>query len=535
MAYFPRNTLPNKNLPPLTPTQMGLLQQAKKYASQVSVAHVMKKQQELYQKQAEMGFTGPDGIVRDQNYLERQQVLLFMTRVYVGSIDYDLKEEVVKNAFLPFGPLKTLNMSFDPITGKNKSFAFIEYETPEAAQLALDQMAGVVLGPRAIKVGRPANMPHNAVLLQQLLDERKDQKRIYISSIDDKISKSDIQEVFGAFGNVISCDLVIDTATKQHRSYGFLEYDTVAAADDACASMNIFDLGGKFLRVGKAIAPKELSLQNVPSVPIRAYNAVPPPTQIPTPKPVVPKKSKFLPPPPEAVIPAPGLIQPVVNNFNPPPNNIPPPGVVNPIQQFGGPPPPRPQTFAPPPQQQFPPPGQYPVPVPPPGMMPRPPMPPHGYPPNPNFGYIPPQPPLPPQNSQYDISQLPNTLSSQEDLKVHGVGGRHLMMQKLMRKESETCTMVLYNMVNPDQVDDTLEEEITEECGKYGQVKNVVIYTEPPSQQSAAIVKIFVMFATHHHCNSAITNLNGRYFGGRTIQALHFPQEKFNCRDFSNH
>ena len=451
MAYYPRNTLKNKNLPQLTPQQMGLLQQAKKYASQVSVAHVMKKQQELYQKQAEMGFAGPDGIVRDQNYLERQQALLFMTRVYVGSIDYDLKEEVVKNAFLPFGPLKTLNMSFDPITGKNKSFAFIEYETPEAAQLALDQMAGVVLGPRAIKVGRPANMPHNAVLLQLLLDERKDQKRIYISSIDDKISKSDIQEVFGAFGNVISCDLVIDTATKQHRSYGFLEYDTVAAANDACASMNIFDLGGKFLRVGKAIAPKELSLQNVPSVPIRAYNAVPPPTQLP-PQPVVPKKSKFLPPPVQAVIPAPGVLQPAVNKFTSPTNNVPPPGVVNPTQQYGGHPIPPPQTFAPQPHRPFPPPGQYPVPVPPPGMMVRPPMPPPGYQSDPNYGYLPPQPPLPPPNAQYDISQLPNTLSSQEDLKVHGVGGRHLMMQKLMRKESETCTMVLFNMVNPDQV-----------------------------------------------------------------------------------
>ena len=86
-------------------------------------------------------------------------------------------------------------------------------------------------------------------------------------------------------------------------------------------------------------------------------------------------------------------------------------------------------------------------------------MPPHGgYQPNPNYGYLPPQPPLPPQNSQYDISQLPNTLSSQEDLKVHGVGGRHLMMQKLMRKD-ETCTMVLFNMVNPDQVRQLIEKK----------------------------------------------------------------------------
>ncbi|MPC09331.1 Poly(U)-binding-splicing factor half pint [Portunus trituberculatus] len=38
-------------------------------------------------------------------------------------------------------------------------FAFVEYEMPEAAQLALEQMNGVMIGGRNIKVGRPSNMP----------------------------------------------------------------------------------------------------------------------------------------------------------------------------------------------------------------------------------------------------------------------------------------------------------------------------------------------------------------------------------------
>ncbi len=44
-------------------------------------------------------------------------------------------------------------MSWDPITQKHKGFAFVEYELPEAAQLALEQMNGVVIGGRNIKVG----------------------------------------------------------------------------------------------------------------------------------------------------------------------------------------------------------------------------------------------------------------------------------------------------------------------------------------------------------------------------------------------
>ena len=39
------------------------------------------------------------------------------------------------------------------------------------------------------------------------------------------------------------------------RGYGFIEYETQQAAQDATASMNLFDLGGQFLRVGKVVVP----------------------------------------------------------------------------------------------------------------------------------------------------------------------------------------------------------------------------------------------------------------------------------------
>ena len=58
-------------------------------------------------------------------------------------------------------------MSWDPITQKHKGFAFVEYEVPEAAQLALEQMNGVIISGRNIKVGRPSNM-HQA---QQVIDD----------------------------------------------------------------------------------------------------------------------------------------------------------------------------------------------------------------------------------------------------------------------------------------------------------------------------------------------------------------------------
>lgn len=43
-----------------------------------------------------------------------------MCRVYVGSVYYDMSPDTVKTAFHPFGPIKSIDMSFDPITQKHK-------------------------------------------------------------------------------------------------------------------------------------------------------------------------------------------------------------------------------------------------------------------------------------------------------------------------------------------------------------------------------------------------------------------------------
>lgn len=91
--------------------------------------------------------------------------IFFLNSVYVGSISFELKEDTIRTAFLPFGPIKSINMSWDPITQKHKGFAFVEYEIPEGAQLALEQMNGAMMGGRNIKVSKvKINLKSNFIL-----------------------------------------------------------------------------------------------------------------------------------------------------------------------------------------------------------------------------------------------------------------------------------------------------------------------------------------------------------------------------------
>ena len=88
-----------------------------------------------------------------QEAANKQRALLLMSRIYVGSINFELGDDTLRNGFAPFGTIKAVNMSWDSATMKHKGYAFVEYETAEAAQLALEQMNGVVIGGRNIKVG----------------------------------------------------------------------------------------------------------------------------------------------------------------------------------------------------------------------------------------------------------------------------------------------------------------------------------------------------------------------------------------------
>ena len=180
------------------------VKKAKKYAMEQTVKFVLVKQQQKQQKQ-------------QLEMIKRQQALLLMCRIYVGSIFYEVKEDTVRTSFGAFGPVRSINMSWDPPTNKHKGFAFIEFETPEAAKLAYEQMNGALLGGRNIKVGRPSNMPQAQPIIDQLNEEAKTYSRIYVASIHQELNEQDVQSVFEAFGTIRLCILVRDPQTGKHK------------------------------------------------------------------------------------------------------------------------------------------------------------------------------------------------------------------------------------------------------------------------------------------------------------------------------
>lgn len=132
------------------------------------------------------------------------------------------------------------------------------------------------------QVGRPSNIGQAQPIIDQLAEEARAFNRIYVASVHQDLSDDDIKSVFEAFGKIKSCTLARDPTTGKHKGYGFIgelgvlrrgggppsagagpphycscpaEYEKAQSSQDAVSSMNLFDLGGQYLRVGKAVTP----------------------------------------------------------------------------------------------------------------------------------------------------------------------------------------------------------------------------------------------------------------------------------------
>lgn len=74
-------------------------------------------------------------------------------RLYVGSLHFNITEEMLQGIFEPFGKIQSIQLIMDQDTGRSKGYGFITYAEAEDAKKALEQMNGFELAGRAMKVG----------------------------------------------------------------------------------------------------------------------------------------------------------------------------------------------------------------------------------------------------------------------------------------------------------------------------------------------------------------------------------------------
>jgi len=79
------------------------------------------------------------------------------TRIYVGSIFFNLTQEHVQAVFESFGKIRSCQLIPNPDTGTHKGYGFIDFEEEKSATEAIEHMNGFDLCGRPLKVGWATN------------------------------------------------------------------------------------------------------------------------------------------------------------------------------------------------------------------------------------------------------------------------------------------------------------------------------------------------------------------------------------------
>ena len=75
---------------------------------------------------------------------------------------------------------------------------------------------------------------------------------IYVGNLNYKVRENDLQEKFGAYGEVSSVKVIKDRETRRSKGFGFVEMGSDAEAQAALAGLNGKDMGGRALVVNEA-------------------------------------------------------------------------------------------------------------------------------------------------------------------------------------------------------------------------------------------------------------------------------------------
>ncbi|XP_020530266.1 splicing factor U2af large subunit B isoform X2 [Amborella trichopoda] len=117
---------------------------------------------------------------------------------------------------------------------------------------------------------------------------------------------------------------------------------------------------------------------------------------------------------------------------------------------------------------------------------------------------------------------------------------QQIALQKLVFQVGAQPTKVvcLTQAVNVDELKDDedyldIMDDMREEGGKFGSLVNVVIPRPGPiGEQFPGVGKVFLEYSDTEGASKARATLNGRKFGGNTVVAVYYPEDKFSRQEY---
>ncbi|KAL6984242.1 hypothetical protein U1Q18_017621 [Sarracenia purpurea var. burkii] len=189
------------------------------------------------------------------------------TNVYVKNLSETTSDEDLMNFFGKYGPITSATVMRDA-NGNSKCFGFVNFQSPDAAAAAVENLNGTSLNDdKVLYVGKAQRKSEREADLKAKFEQERTSRfeklqgaNLYLKNLDDNINDDTLRELFSEFGTITSCKVMLDSQGASKGS-GFVAFSVPEEATRALNEMNGKMIGRKPLYVAVAQRREERRAQ----------------------------------------------------------------------------------------------------------------------------------------------------------------------------------------------------------------------------------------------------------------------------------
>ncbi|XP_057984300.1 polyadenylate-binding protein 7 [Malania oleifera] len=165
--------------------------------------------------------------------------------VFVKNLNDSIDNAALQNMFMKFGTILSCKVvTFED--GKSKGYGFVQFQSEESANAAIENLNGSNFGDKQIYVGKFVKKSDRIV-------PNPDAKytNLYVKNLDLDLTEKLLEEKFSEFGKIVSLIISKDD-NGNSKGFGFVNFENPDDARRALQAMNESQLGSKVMYVARA-------------------------------------------------------------------------------------------------------------------------------------------------------------------------------------------------------------------------------------------------------------------------------------------
>lgn len=169
-------------------------------------------------------------------------------------MDKAIDHKALHDTFSSFGNILSCKVATDS-SGQSKGYGFVQYDSDEAAQKAIEKLNGMLLNDKQVYVG-----PFLRKQEREMASDKAKFTNVFVKNLSESTTEEDLKNIFVQFGPITSA-VVMRDADGTSRCFGFVNFESADDAAQSVESLNGQTFDNKEWYVGKAQKKTERELE----------------------------------------------------------------------------------------------------------------------------------------------------------------------------------------------------------------------------------------------------------------------------------